>query len=449
MGRNEIPVPRIELPADWTPAGVICVKVPAPDDPEFIGHLIGLIDILRYSATFERDETREGASTVARTWRSALATQPIVTIECEDSMYLLRQNPDNPCQLQQSTDGGDTWTLAYDSSLCGGPVATIPPFDDAPEGALDAAGNAIKNIYQGLLNLNPDCSISREDFILAGTNYMRMFDPNFTNPTALGGVYDAFCALDETEREEAMAECPYTERADDIKDCYDGDGLISDLNCLAEKVSDWLNTAASDLGLNLDLVAGALGVPGWQNAAYPPQGGAGGGGGGGGFGSECGDWEYTFDFEVSDGSDLPGSLYLDLTGASTVGLWIDGVGWSTDSPENDHLRVQFTDPIGFNITYMRATFECDAIEHKAQEKLQLATSLRIWAGGPDQYWPDTLIHRIHSGTSIEAGHPVEATSRLIFEAKQYLNYPDFPPDWANTILKTWRIVGTGRNPFVA
>lgn len=35
--------------------------------------------------------------------------------------YQLRQNPDNACQLQQSDDGGDTWTLAFDYSLC------IPP----------------------------------------------------------------------------------------------------------------------------------------------------------------------------------------------------------------------------------------------------------------------------------------------------------------------------------
>lgn len=34
---------------------------------------------------------------------------------------MLRQNPDNSCQLQQSLDGGETWTLAFDYSLC------IPP----------------------------------------------------------------------------------------------------------------------------------------------------------------------------------------------------------------------------------------------------------------------------------------------------------------------------------
>ena len=31
---------------------------------------------------------------------------------------VFRQNPDNPCQLQQSDDGGVTWTLAFDYEMC-------------------------------------------------------------------------------------------------------------------------------------------------------------------------------------------------------------------------------------------------------------------------------------------------------------------------------------------
>jgi hypothetical protein len=39
---------------------------------------------------------------------------------CEEDcgVYRLRQNPSNPCQLQQSVDGGTSWTLAFDFSLC-------------------------------------------------------------------------------------------------------------------------------------------------------------------------------------------------------------------------------------------------------------------------------------------------------------------------------------------
>jgi hypothetical protein len=40
--------------------------------------------------------------------------------DCEEDcgVYALRQNPVNKCQLQQSLDGGATWTLAFDFSLC-------------------------------------------------------------------------------------------------------------------------------------------------------------------------------------------------------------------------------------------------------------------------------------------------------------------------------------------
>lgn len=36
----------------------------------------------------------------------------------EDEVYELRQSPENPCQLEQSLDGGLTWTLAFDYRLC-------------------------------------------------------------------------------------------------------------------------------------------------------------------------------------------------------------------------------------------------------------------------------------------------------------------------------------------
>lgn len=34
------------------------------------------------------------------------------------SMFQLRQNPDNSCQMQQTLDGGETWLLAFDYGIC-------------------------------------------------------------------------------------------------------------------------------------------------------------------------------------------------------------------------------------------------------------------------------------------------------------------------------------------
>jgi len=50
-----------------------------------------------------------------------LALQLIAGGECAedaDMPYLLRQNTTTPCVLEQSTDGGQTWTIAFDFSLC-------------------------------------------------------------------------------------------------------------------------------------------------------------------------------------------------------------------------------------------------------------------------------------------------------------------------------------------
>lgn len=45
--------------------------------------------------------------------------------ECE--MFRLRQNPENPCQLEQSVDAGLTWSLAFDYDLCMRMGAENPP----------------------------------------------------------------------------------------------------------------------------------------------------------------------------------------------------------------------------------------------------------------------------------------------------------------------------------
>lgn len=120
MDRDYIPIPRVELPAEWTPEGTICALVPIPDDPEFLSALVGLIDQLRLSRTFARDVTKTGASIVARTWASALNTQPIATIDCEGvvTVFDVRQRPDEPCILEKSTDGGETWVQFADLTLC-------------------------------------------------------------------------------------------------------------------------------------------------------------------------------------------------------------------------------------------------------------------------------------------------------------------------------------------
>lgn len=102
-----MPVARIELPDNWEPDGVMCVRVMIPNDQQYLAILTGWLDQLKWSKVYARDETLTGASIVSRTFQSALESQPILT-GC--TMSLLRQNPDNECETQYSNDNGETWT---------------------------------------------------------------------------------------------------------------------------------------------------------------------------------------------------------------------------------------------------------------------------------------------------------------------------------------------------
>lgn len=79
---------------------------------EWIGHLVGVLDALdQLDAWVGTSEEIEFARQEVR--RLITGINP-----CEESNFVLRQNPDDPCLLEQSLDGGVNWSLAFDYSLC-------------------------------------------------------------------------------------------------------------------------------------------------------------------------------------------------------------------------------------------------------------------------------------------------------------------------------------------
>lgn len=79
---------------------------------EWIGHLVGVLDALdQLDAWIGTSEEIEFARQEVR--RLITGINP-----CEESNFVLRQNPDDSCQLEQSLDGGVNWSLAFDYSLC-------------------------------------------------------------------------------------------------------------------------------------------------------------------------------------------------------------------------------------------------------------------------------------------------------------------------------------------
>jgi len=57
---------KFPLPDDWTVEDTICVTIRIPNDQQYFGTLIGLLDKLKYSHAFASDPTRSGAATVSR-----------------------------------------------------------------------------------------------------------------------------------------------------------------------------------------------------------------------------------------------------------------------------------------------------------------------------------------------------------------------------------------------
>jgi hypothetical protein len=106
------------LPAEINPPDSICVTVSVPND---LGHVLafwGALSELGYWWNWERDAQKRGRDAAA-VWRERIAqARNSIYGDCEEGSVQLRQNPSNFCQLQQSFDGGISWQLAFDFSLC-------------------------------------------------------------------------------------------------------------------------------------------------------------------------------------------------------------------------------------------------------------------------------------------------------------------------------------------
>lgn len=259
--------------------------VPVPNDPQYIAMMRGLLDTLTWSRSFKLHPTEQAARQVADSWAAAFASAEITFQNCEAAM-ILRQNPANVCQLQQSQDGGETWTLAFDYSLCSTAITVPTPYPGSPTQAADSAAAIIRNLFETLAGM-VDCGGNREQFILDATAYLRTFDPTYANPAALGAIYDAACALTPTELDTYEMDCTYGDKFEELSECYEITDLGALLDCLNELLVEWLDETNTALMQALTEAAAALTGDGFQRMA------GGGAGGGAGFDVEC-TWEHVF-----------------------------------------------------------------------------------------------------------------------------------------------------------
>lgn len=96
----------------------------------WLAHLRGMIEPMLWEDFWIGDPHDQLDMTVKA---SQLLQRLSMTVPCGGKNLMLRQNPADPCLLEQSFDGGSTWSLAFDYSKClkgkGGLHVTIEEFN--------------------------------------------------------------------------------------------------------------------------------------------------------------------------------------------------------------------------------------------------------------------------------------------------------------------------------
>lgn len=110
-------------PQNRNPRDTVCLQIEVPNDREWIGAYYDAVEQLSYWFAWDRDEGHTGRDIAERWWRAFLSIrkcnpeQPMDGC-CDGSEdQLIRQNPDNPCLLESSSDGIH-WCTLFDQSLC-------------------------------------------------------------------------------------------------------------------------------------------------------------------------------------------------------------------------------------------------------------------------------------------------------------------------------------------
>jgi len=122
-------MPRPKAHARWVlpevvePPDSVCFQVPVPNDRQHIAAFLGAIFNLAKPYNWENDNAHT-ALAVGRVWLGIFEALRRNNCECPpngaeggDDMPRLRQNPDNPCILEQECLP-DQWVTLFDASLC-------------------------------------------------------------------------------------------------------------------------------------------------------------------------------------------------------------------------------------------------------------------------------------------------------------------------------------------
>lgn len=120
------PQARYVLPLVVDPSQTVCFQIEVPKDRYHIAAFLGAIFSLSTPYSWQNDNAHT-AILVGAVWRkifdnlqrdNCCRPPPVGSAGADDgSEFMIRQNPDNPCEIQSSVDGV-TWCTFIDISLC-------------------------------------------------------------------------------------------------------------------------------------------------------------------------------------------------------------------------------------------------------------------------------------------------------------------------------------------
>lgn len=274
------------IPDDHLPEDTICIPVHVPNDPLYLYAFMG--SLAHFGKWVAWDDEGDGrAKDVAQLWKDAeeITRAAWAAGECG---LMIRQNPDSPCELQQSMDG-ETWeTWAVISDCTSGPDEGVPfPSGTAPDAGYDAAANAadwldtILCMIVGLI----DGGASDGEIISQVGAYIAAYAPGAITAEGIKIWIDGLRALSMAQR---AAYCGGDVPGDLWNGiiCAGAVGLDDGhwLDKWADGISDWLSGSAQWLIDGFEAVARTFGINDQNTISR-----TGGGGGGAGFGDpDCG-----------------------------------------------------------------------------------------------------------------------------------------------------------------
>lgn len=368
---------KANIPDDWNGEDWTSICVQWPNSADWMSILSGLIA----SPSNGRNWTRSSGNIKdVQVIGNEIWARFIASEGCEGFMDV-RQNPDNPCELDK--DMGAGWVQFADLSLCGASMFEDPPyngpdFELSSDDCLDATIIAWE-FYTILLELNTQraSASSANDMFFRTLNVLatKVSFPNVNQILALSnalyagsnaGFAESFItAFREDMTCELLDQLPAItetnlfvifQEARDILAAfiagYEFDGSIPGL---AEQVALYLIQA--------------MHTADFMSMYYSSE-------------IETGDctgceteWCYVFDFTTSDGGWSPNP-----PGLSGAGLWVNGQGWSApysgQGQDGVYLGLEF--PQAGNINYVKITLSTTLTGTNPEAQVANLVQSDIW-----------------------------------------------------------------------